>query len=79
MKRLTLETNKRIGYEGCYFLIVPDHAAGKRNRFTLYRVPTAPRVAKSGGVKVLGRELTLAHCRRLAHTAKGWMRPRGRA
>ncbi len=56
------EILRRVGYDGHYFLIVPDHAAGKRNRFTVYKIPSSP----SRRIKVVGRELTLAHARRIA-------------
>jgi hypothetical protein len=57
----------RCGYYGPgYFLIVPDHAAGKRRRFTLYHIPTSP----SRRVRILGRELTLGYCQQLARRHK---------
>lgn len=65
MKTLLLETTKRVGYEGRYYLIVPDHAAGRRNRFTVYRIPTSGGIGTSGGVKVIGRELPLGYSRKL--------------
>lgn len=49
----------RCGYHGSG---VPDHAAGKKARYTLYHVPTSP----SRRIRVLGRELTLGRCRRIA-------------
>lgn len=56
----------RCGYHGPgYFLIVPDHAAGRKPRYTLYHVPTSP----SRRVRILGRELTLGHCQRIAREA----------
>lgn len=54
-----LETKRLVGYHGCYFLIVPDHAAGRRFRYTIYRIPAAP----SGRVRVVGRELDLKYAR----------------
>lgn len=62
MKRILVESQKRVGYDGAYFLIVPDHAAGRPRRFTVYRVPASP----SRRVRVVGRELTLGHARRIA-------------
>jgi len=64
MKTL-LETTKRVGYKGSYYLIVPDHAAGRRNRFTVYRIPAAP----SQRIRVVGRELPLGRARRIAREA----------
>ena len=65
MKTILLETTKRVGYYGGYYLIVPDHAAGRRNRYTTYRIPTSPRVGYSGGVKCIGRELPLGYSHKL--------------
>lgn len=58
----THEILRRVGYEGHYCLIVPDHAAGRRSRFTVYRIPSSP----SRNVRVIGRELTLGQARRVA-------------
>ena len=58
---LIVET-KRVGYDGKYALIVPDHAAGKRNRFTVYLIPASP----SGKVLIVGRELTLGYSKQFA-------------
>lgn len=62
-------TKTRVGYYGHYYLIVPDHAAGMRNRFTVYRIPASP----SRRIKVVGRELTLGHAKRVVEqlTQKG--------
>jgi len=74
-KREILGTKKRVGYRGDYYLIVPDHAAGRRNRFTVYRIPSSP----SRRTRILGRELTWAHCMRIAktdlHTIRAAIRP----
>lgn len=59
-KYLSVPVTKRVGYSGCYYLVVPDHAAGRRNRFTVYRVPSSP----AGRVKVVGRELPLGYARK---------------
>ena len=56
------EIKTRIGYEEYYFLIVPDVAAGKKYRYTMYRVPSSP----SRRIKLVARECTLAHCRLIA-------------
>ena len=52
---------KRVGYNGYYYLIVPDHASGHRARYTVYRIPGSP----SRRTIIIGRELPLAHARRL--------------
>jgi len=56
------EIKTRIGYEEYYFLIVPDVAAGKKYRYTMYRVPSSP----SRRIKVVARECTLKDCRLIA-------------
>ena len=53
---------RRVGYDGKYALIVPDHAAGKPNRFTVYLIPSSP----SRKVRVVGQELTLGVSKRIA-------------
>ncbi len=52
---------KRIPYEGNYFLIVPDIAAGRRFRYTVYKIPSSP----SRRIKVIGREIDLKTARRI--------------
>lgn len=64
MHRLIEET-VRVGYEGCYLLIVPDHAAGMRDRFTVYLVPSSP----SRPVIVVGQELDNKLARQVARRA----------
>jgi hypothetical protein len=49
-----------------YFLIVPDHASGRRSRYTVYIIPASP----SGRVRVVGRELPLRDCRRLINVVR---------
>ena len=61
-KLIVLKEVKRVGYYGSYCLIVPDHAAGRRNRFTVYRIPASP----SRRVKVIGRELSLGYAQLVA-------------
>ena len=60
MKREVIVSTRRVGYDGHYFLIVPDHASGRRKRFTVYRVP-----ASASRVKIVGRELSLGQPRTL--------------
>lgn len=40
------------------YLVVPDYAAGRHNRFTIYRIPKSP----SRRIKIVGRELTKQYC-----------------
>lgn len=56
---------ERIDYDDFYFFIVPDIAAGRQDRYTIYRVPSSP----SRGVKIIGRELPLEHARSLCAVA----------
>jgi hypothetical protein len=62
MKTLLIEERHRVGYAGQYVLIVPDHAAGRRGRYTVYLIPSSP----SRDTQVLGRELPLGQARRIA-------------
>lgn len=61
----TYVIKNRIGYDNHYCLIVPDHAAGMRNRFTVYRIPSCP----GKRIRIIGRELPLGFARKIA--AKG--------
>ena len=60
--RHTIIVKKRVGYDGSYFLIIPDHAAGLPNRYTVYRVPASP----SRRIKIVGRELDLKTANKIA-------------
>lgn len=46
---------------GYYFVILPNSAAGKPNRYDIYRIPSG-----SGRIKVVGQELTLGFAKRHA-------------
>jgi hypothetical protein len=59
-----VEVTERVGYDGFYCLIVPDHAAGRPRRFTVYRIPSSP----ARRIRIIGRELTLGHARRIARS-----------
>ncbi len=52
----------RVGYDGHIYVFIPDAAAGKRQRYTLYRLPGSP----SRRARVVGRELTEGQCYALA-------------
>lgn len=56
----TIEVTKRVGYGQFYYLIVPDHAAGRKNRYTVYKIPSSP----SGKIKIIGRELLMSQARK---------------
>ena len=53
---------KRVWYDGKYALIVPDNAAGKSKRFTVYLIPASP----SRSVRIVGRELPLGLSKKIA-------------
>ncbi len=61
-KPIILGTSRRAGLSGFYYVIVPDCAAGKRNRYTLYRIPNSP----SKKIRILGRELPYRLCVKIA-------------
>lgn len=60
-----LETKSRVGYYGKHYLIVPDEAAGKKFRYTVYEISHS----LSYRVRIIGRELDLRTARKLAHLA----------
>jgi hypothetical protein len=60
--REVIITTKRVGYDGSYCLIVPDHAAGNPNRYTVYKIPASP----SRRTKIIGRELPLSCAKKIA-------------
>lgn len=52
---------QRIDYKGFYFLIVPDMAAGSKDAYTVYRIPSSP----SRRIKIIARECSLDFCKKL--------------
>lgn len=58
---------KRIDYYDRYFLIVPNIAAGRKGRYTVYRIPTSC----GQRVRIIGRELTLADSKRIVREHQG--------
>ncbi len=68
-----LETELPVEYKGFYVLIVPDAAAGKKDRFSVYKIPSSP----SRRTKILGRELTLSQARKVAESAGTWTLVKG--
>lgn len=63
------ETTKKIRFwdHKAHVVVVPDEAAGRRRRYTVYRIPAAP----SRPVRIIGREVTIGVARRLARKALG--------
>lgn len=60
-KSVIIAHERRVGYYGVYYVILPDHASGRRRRFTVYKMPASP----SRRTKIVGRELTLGYAIRL--------------
>lgn len=46
---------KKIGYKNNYIVIIPDHGAGREDRYTVYSIPSSP----SRQISTIGKELTL--------------------
>lgn len=66
MRALVIEEQSMVGYEGCYALIVPDHASGRVDqRYSVYLIPSSP----SRPTIVIGRELSLDSARNIAGKA----------
>lgn len=65
MKAIILAETKRVGYHGVYFLVVPDHASGHMNRYTVYQVPASP----GRKIKIIGRELPMSDSKRVINEA----------
>ena len=59
MKIETLISRRRVGYYGKYIVVIPDHAAGRPRRFTVYLIPASP----SRRIHIIGREVTLGTAR----------------
>lgn len=70
MKRVTLKTKARVGYDGSYAVIIPDHAAGRRGRYTVYLFTSHPVWTQWQAVKIIGRELPLTFARKVAAEAE---------
>lgn len=63
---MILETKERLHPSDFHCVIVPDQAAGRRARYTVYRIPTDP----SQKIKIVGRELPLTDARKIAYRAQ---------
>lgn len=57
-----IEWKHRIKYEDYYILIVPNMAAGKRPRYTVYKIPST----EGDRIKIIGRELDIKMARKIA-------------
>ena len=67
---IIIEQKTGAGPDGCYILILRCLAAGKKNRYDVYRLPWSTRVGIHGGATVIGRELPLIHARKIANSYK---------
>lgn len=65
LKKVIIEEHKRINYFGSYILILPDIAAGRKRRYSVYVMPTSPDSTRFKP-KIIGRELTIGHARKIA-------------
>jgi hypothetical protein len=65
VKAVILAEVQRVGYHGLYFVVLPDNAAGKKNRYTAYQFASSP----SRSPKIVGRELPMADCKRVINEA----------
>lgn len=57
-----IEWNYRINYNDFYILIIPNMAAGKKSRYTVYKIPSS----EGKRVEVIGRELDIRTARKIA-------------
>lgn len=57
-----IEWTHRINHDDCYILILPDMAAGIKNRYTVYKIPSSP----ANKIKIIGRELDIRTARKIA-------------
>lgn len=69
-KYVTISTTKRVGYDGIYFAIVPDHGAGRRGRYTVYALPAHPTHRTHEVAEIIGRELTLGQARKVIESRR---------
>lgn len=58
-----IEYTHRINYDDCYILILPDMAAGRKSRYTVYKIPSSDGSKK---IKIIGRELDIRTARKIA-------------
>lgn len=57
-----IEWKHRINYNDCYILIIPNMAAGHKNRYTVYKISSSE-IKKP---KIIGRELDIRTARKIA-------------
>ena len=59
-KSVILLEKSKVGYNGHYYLLIPDHASGRKNSYTVYRIPASP----SRRIKIIGQELPLFYAKK---------------
>lgn len=57
-----IEWKHRINYNDFYILIIPNMAAGKKSRYTVYKIPSS----EGRKIEVIGRELDIRTARKIA-------------
>jgi len=57
-----IEWKHRINYNDFYILIIPNMAAGKKGRYTVYKIPSS----ETGKIEIIGRELPIGMARKIA-------------
>ncbi len=57
-----IEWTHRINYNDFYILIIPNMAAGKKSRYTVYKIPSS----EGKRIEIIGRELDIRTARKIA-------------
>ncbi len=57
-----IERTHRINYNDFYILIIPNMAAGKKSRYTVYKIPSS----EGKRIEIIGRELDIRTARKIA-------------
>ncbi len=57
-----IEWKHRINYNDCYILIIPNMAAGHKNRYSVYKISSS----ENKKPEIIGRELDIQTARKIA-------------
>ena len=57
-----IEWTHRINYNDFSILIIPNMAAGKKSRYTVYKIPSS----EGKRIEIIGRELDIRTARKIA-------------
>ncbi len=57
-----IEWTHRINYNDFYILIISNMAAGKKSRYTVYKIPSS----EGKRIEIIGRELDIRTARKIA-------------